>query len=135
MSPKPPHDWMWAEACEMLDRAERLHRQFFKPGPSPNRGPTWEPPVDVIETEETVAVIVALPGVEAAAIEVAIEGDILIVRGLRRLPPAYRHAVLHRLEVPHGRFERRIGLMWDHLKLVQRDLADGCLSLVFRKLV
>ena len=23
-------DWMWSEACEMLVRAERLHREFFK---------------------------------------------------------------------------------------------------------
>ncbi len=135
MTAKPPHDWMWAEACEMLDRAERLHRQFFKPGPAPNRGPTWEPPIDVIETEDSVAVVVALPGVEAAAIEVAIEGDVLIVRGVRRLPAVYRQAALHRLEVPHGQFERRIRLMWDHLKLVRRDLVDGCLSLVFQKLV
>lgn len=133
MSSKSPHERMWAEACEMLDRAERLHRQFFTPAAAASRGPTWEPPVDVLETPEQVAVIVALPGVQPGGIEVAIEGDVLIVRGVRRLSEAYRHAAIHRLELPHGRFEKRIRILWEHLTLERRDLTDGCLSLVFRK--
>ena len=24
-------DWMWSEACEMLARAERMHREVFRP--------------------------------------------------------------------------------------------------------
>ena len=24
-----PARWMWAEACELIDQAERLQRQFF----------------------------------------------------------------------------------------------------------
>ena len=24
-------DWMWSEACEMLARAERMHREIFRP--------------------------------------------------------------------------------------------------------
>ncbi len=24
-------DWMWSEACEMLARAERMHRDLFRP--------------------------------------------------------------------------------------------------------
>ena len=24
-------DWMWSEACEMLARAERMHRELFRP--------------------------------------------------------------------------------------------------------
>ena len=38
--------WMWAEACSMLDQAERLQRQFFDP---PGRGGparAWQPPVE-----------------------------------------------------------------------------------------
>ena len=26
---RDPRAWMWAEACEFLDRADRLQRQFF----------------------------------------------------------------------------------------------------------
>jgi hypothetical protein len=43
---------MWADACEMLARAERLHRQFFEPGrATASRLPVWQPPADVLETE------------------------------------------------------------------------------------
>jgi len=37
--------WMWSEACEMLLRAERLHRQLFALARSFARLPAWEPPV------------------------------------------------------------------------------------------
>ena len=46
--------WMWSEACEMLARAERLHREMFRPVRSDRMVPTWEPPVDVLETEREV---------------------------------------------------------------------------------
>ena len=59
-----PNSWMWSEACDMLARAERLHREFFQPVRSGLRTPSWEPPVDIIETERDVLVLVALPGVD-----------------------------------------------------------------------
>jgi HSP20 family protein len=78
-----PRDWMWSEACEMLARAERLHREFFRPARSATRlpasQPSWEPPVDILETGREVLVLVALPGVDPDRIEVAIEGDDLVV--------------------------------------------------------
>jgi len=63
--------WMWSEACEMLARAERLHRQSFGLRPS-QRTPAWEPPADLLETEREVLVIVSLPGVNIDAVEVSI---------------------------------------------------------------
>src|SRR5271166_4974149 len=97
-------DWMWSEACEMLARAERLHREMFRPVRGSTRMPTWEPPVDVLETEHRVLVLVALPGVEPERVETTIEGADLIVTGSRTLPPELMTAVIHRLELPQGRF-------------------------------
>ena len=39
----------------MLARAERLHREFFRPVRGANRLPAWEPPVDMLETSEAVS--------------------------------------------------------------------------------
>src|SRR3974390_1336711 len=103
-----PRDWMWSEACEMLARAERLHREFFRPAPAAT--PTWEPPVDILETGREVLVLVALPGVDPDRVEVVIEGDDLVVVGLRVVPAELRTAVIHRLELPQGRFARRVRL-------------------------
>jgi HSP20 family molecular chaperone IbpA len=88
----------------------------------------------VVETAKEVAIVVALPGVEPGQIEVAIEGNILRVSGTRTMPASFRSAAIHRLEIPHGRFERRIGLMWDRLRLTRRELVNGCMVLVFEKM-
>src|SRR5260370_21363128 len=80
-----PRFWMWSEAFEMLARAERMHRQFFQPA-SPASPIAWEPPVDVLETDRAVLVLVALPGVDLGEPEAAIESAQLIVSGIRTHP-------------------------------------------------
>ena len=84
-----------------------MHRQVFQPPRGETLGPCWEPPVDVLETEHEVLVFVALPGVDPAGVEARIEDGQLVVSGRRILPPELRRAVIHRLELPQGRFERR----------------------------
>ncbi|MGH6792453.1 MAG: Hsp20/alpha crystallin family protein [Methyloceanibacter sp.] len=121
---------MWAEACALLKEAEQLHRQFFEPSRS---GARWEPPVDVFETERQVMIIAALPGVAPEAVRVEIEGQTLIIAGIRPLPSGGRNANIVRLEIPYGRFERRIALT-SRLRLAERELSNGCLVLTFAKL-
>ncbi|WP_207480037.1 Hsp20/alpha crystallin family protein [Arenibaculum pallidiluteum] len=123
---------MWAEACEMLDRAERLHRQFFTPVASAAH-PVWEPPIDVYETDAEYVLVVALPGVAPGSVEVTIERRTLTVLAERHLPALSGRAAIHRLEIPQGRFERRLELPPVPLELGRRDLVDGCLVLTFLK--
>ena len=126
---------MWADACEMLSRAERLHRQFFEPRRSAASWlPVWQPPADVLETEREVLVIVALPGVDPGAVEAAIEDGALFVAGQRALPPELRAAAIHRMELPQGRFERRVPLPpGRYSAAVRRSFADGCLLVRIEK--
>ena len=128
-----PRDWMWSEACEMLARAERLHREFFRPVRSAMRVPTWEPPVDILETGREVLVLVALPGVDPERIEVAIEGDELVVAGTRVLPSELRTAMIHRLELPQGRFARRVRLPAGRYSDVRRSTMHGCVAITLEK--
>jgi HSP20 family protein len=133
MSYRRPPMWMWAEACELLDRAERLQRQFFRPVSATPQA-AWEPPVDVFETPAAVWIIVALPGVGEDQLEIRLDGGAIVVAGERRLPVQGRAAVLYRLEIPHGRFERRIELPPGRFQLGARKLVDGCLVLSLEKL-
>ena len=129
-----PRDWMWSEALQMLARADRLHREVFNaPGPSRSAAPSWEPPVDVLETEREVLVHVALPGVSADRVEVAIEGDDLVFTGSRVLPAELQTAVIHRLELPQGRFERRVRLPAGAYSGIRCSVADGCLLITLQK--
>jgi HSP20 family protein len=126
-------NWMWSEACEMLARAERLHREFFRPARSVSRLVAWEPPIDILETDSEVLVLVALPGVSAEQVEVAIEGDELTIAGIRALPPEWQTAVIHRLELPQGRFERRLHLPPGAYSSYRRSAADGCLLIALQR--
>ena len=132
MPGRDPKSWMWAEACEMLDQAERLHREFFRPAPRAGRA-AWQPPVDLFETDQELWLVVALPGVPPERVQVRIEGGTVIVAGARPLPPVLRRADVHRLEIPHGHFERRVELPAGQYHLGRRELIDGCLVLELHK--
>src|SRR5580704_7191167 len=124
---------MWSEACEMLARAERLHREFFRPVRSAARLPTWEPPVDILETGRQVLVLVALPGVDPDRVEVAIDGSDLVVAGTRVLPSELRTAMIHRLELPQGHFARRVRLPAGRYDGVRRATVHGCVAISLQK--
>ena len=128
-----PRDWMWTEACALLNRAERLHRQFFEPDLASSQGSRWQPPVDIVETEGEVLIYAALPGVEPESVETVIKSPDIIIGGIRRLPDAARGAAIHRLEIPHGRFERRIRLAAGSLRVARQEIVSGCLVLTLSK--
>ena len=117
----------------MLARAERLHRELFRPARFGSQVPLWEPPVDVIETEQNVLILVALPGVDPERVETVLEESKLVITGSRVLPPELRTATIHRLELPQGRFERRIQLPAGRYAAVHRTTAHGCVLITLEK--
>ncbi len=123
--------FMWGEALQLLGEAERLQKAFFRPAESEQ---SWEPPVDVIESSEALFVHIALPGVPADAIVVGLETDALTVSAVRGFPVTARGARLHRVEIPYGRFFRRVPLPVTRLEPAGRSLIDGVLTLAFRKI-
>ena len=129
MAIRNPPSWMWAEACEMMERAQRLQRQFFGFGRAVATGPRWEPPIDVLAYGNEVRVAVALPGVAAENIEVRTDSGLLIIGATRPLPVTHHATAVHRLEIPYGRFERRIALPEGRYQLLEQAYANGCLVL------
>ena len=119
---------MWADACAAMARAERLHRQFFH-----HSTPYWEAPVDIFETEQVLTILIALPGVELDSIKVTLHSGTLAVTGERPLPSELQNARILRMEIPYGRFERRITLPPVPLHISGRHLANGCLMLQLEK--
>jgi HSP20 family protein len=107
MTVRDPRDWMWDEACALMERAARMQRQFFQPAPS-SSSPGWEPPIEV-------------------------EGNDVVISGFRQLPAVTRNTAIHRLEIPHGRFERRIRLSTAAFAVAQFELERGCLMLRLEK--
>ena len=126
-------NWMWSEALQMLARAERLHRDVFTPAHGSQRGVNWEPPTDVLETADAVLIFVALPGVDAEKVALAIRGGILMISGERILPDELRTAIIHRLELPQGRFERHVPLPAGRYGTPRSGVANGCLVIKLPK--
>jgi HSP20 family protein len=121
---------MWAEACELLEQAQRLQRQFFRVGRAVEAEPRWEPPVDVVAYGNEVQVTVALPGVAAENVEVRVDGNgMLQVIAQRPLPLTRHTTALHRLEIPYGRFERRVALPQGRYEMREQACVNGCLVL------
>ncbi|HEY3800169.1 MAG TPA: Hsp20/alpha crystallin family protein [Caulobacteraceae bacterium] len=125
-------DWMWSEALQMLARAERMHQQLFQPMVR-HAQVCWEPPIDLLETDKEVLVFAALPGVEVGKVGAAIEGGTLVISGHRMLPPQLATATIHRLELPQGRFERRVPLPPGRYDAVTRSESNGCLVISLSK--
>jgi HSP20 family protein len=135
MSRKDSVNWMLSEAIDSLARAERLRLQFFSlQSAVGSREPSWEPPIDVLETDSEFLILVALPGVDLDQVEAVIEDGTLVVSGKRVLPAELRNARIHRLELPQGRFERRIALPRGRYG-VSRFAVNGCVALRLAKSV
>ena len=89
----------------------------------------------MVETDREVLILVALPGVDPDRVEAVIDGGTLMVLGHRGLPPELRDAVIHRLEIPLGRFERRVPLPPGRYEAARRYALHGCLRVTLRKLI
>ena len=137
-------DWdflIWRRANDLLQQAERIHQNFLQIADgaryraSHGRTQSWEPPVNVVETGESVWVISALAGVAADRVDVRLEGHELVIAGERPLPLCCNDAELKTWEIPLGRFERRLRLGGGEgpLSLGEFSLQNGLLIIELRK--
>jgi len=138
------HDWdliIWQRANDLLQQAERIHRNFLQVAAgaryrvSHGRTPSWEPPVNVVETDESLWVISALAGVAVDRVEVRLEGRDLVIAGERPLPKCCHDGELKLWEIPLGRFERRVTLIGGENSLLLENISfqDGLLVIELRK--
>ena len=109
------------------ERLERLAAQH---------GQAWVPPIDVYETEDRYVVTAEVPGLEREQIDVAVQDNRLMIRGLRSVgtpESASRH--YHQVERGHGAFERTFRFA-DPVQEngITADLRDGVLTITLPKM-
>ena len=121
--------WMWADACALVEEAERMHRRFFDLLATPAKSPTWEPPINVFAAGAEIHVAVALPGAEPERVAVHLSPGGLLVEAEVAPAALSARADVVRLEIPYGRVRRQIALPHGRYELLERRLADGCLYL------
>jgi len=123
--------WMWADAVQLLEQAERLQRQFFHT--SGTGAPAWEPPLDIYERSDGLLIEIALPGVAVEDVRLEFADGELVLRAQRRLLQCEGGAQIRRLEIPYGLFERRLLLPHGSWTLTGQEHANGCLRLLFTR--
>lgn len=91
----------------------------------------WTPPVDILEREGSLVLLVDLPGVRKEDIELHIDGDSLSIKGRRERPEATRWV---RMERQAGEFQRafRLGAAISP-ETVQATWREGVLEIVLHR--
>ena len=130
----------WQKAGDLLRQAERIQRNFLQVAvgaqyrAAHGRSRAWEPPVNVIDAEESVWVIAAVPGVAADRVEVRLDGGQLMIAGERPLPKCCAEGEVKIWEMPLGPFERRLVFERPQpLSMGKVSLQDGLLIIELRK--
>jgi len=129
MSAPRRKSWMWAEACALLDEAERRHRRFYELLAGPSTVPVWEPPANIFARGAEVYVTVALPGARTEDVVAQVTPSGLLIETTVP-PPAFEAGVdVVRLEIPYGRMRRSIELPAGSYTLLEHRLERGYLFL------
>lgn len=72
---------------------------------------TWHPPTDVYEQDRRLIVVVEIAGMRDSDIAVVLQGQRLIISGVReRLTK--RDCAYHQLEIPFGEFRTEVTVPW-----------------------
>lgn len=91
---------------------------------------TWEPPVDIYETDDALVLEVELPGVSKDEVSVELHEHTLTLSGERTRKPSVKGGHYYREEGRYGAFQRafRLPTSVDQAK-VQATCKDGVLAL------
>lgn len=73
----------------------------------------WRPALDVYSTDGSFEVVAELAGMRAEDIEVIIEGDVLVIRGVRERASAQRCQSYYEARIPFGPFQAEIAIPFD----------------------
>jgi HSP20 family protein len=98
------------------------------------RGDSWQPDVDIVETESSIVVRAEIAGVRGEDLNVKVDGQILRIAGIRSASDASQVSRLHQMEIACGPFERRlrIPIPFDRDR-VSAHIANGFLTVTLPK--
>jgi HSP20 family protein len=102
---------LYIERDEVTDEVRRLVEAIWRDFEPGQTAAECSPPLDVLETDHAIEVLMDLPGVPREDIHVVFANNVLIIAG-RKLPPACDHseAAFHLAERAFGRFARAVSL-------------------------
>jgi HSP20 family protein len=116
----------WGNLSDVQSEVNRLFDSFFgRPSMVQATERVWAPLADMSETKDDLYISFELPGIREKDVSVSITGDVLTVKGERKLERDLQDEGYHRLERVYGKFERSMPLpipvQADKVKATYRD--------------
>lgn len=73
-------------------------------------GAVWQPAVDIRETNDGLEVLVEAAGIDAKDVDISVHGEVLTIKGERKVPEAVEKTHTHLAERSYGKFGRSFRL-------------------------
>jgi len=95
---------------------------------------SWEPPIDAFENENEIIVEAEIPGANQKDIEIRLEDNLLVIKGVRNMDENASQGNFYRMERMYGNFIRTITLpdLVDKNNITAR-YQNGVLSVIMPK--
>lgn len=117
----------WDPFIDLVTLQEKLNRLFESnliksryDEEEPGSG-VWAPPVDILETPESIVLIVELPGLDKKSIHVEVKENVITLKGERKFVKGIKEEQYHRIERYYGKFIRSFNLP----SSVEKDKAEA----------
>jgi HSP20 family protein len=129
----------WEPFRDLLSTQDRFNRIFHDAFTNMLGGEelgtrTWNPVVDVYETDHDVVLKAEVPGIDPKDLEVRIEDGTLYLKGERKRESEVKQENYHRVERSYGAFTRTFSLPTSaNPDDVKADYKDGVLTLKIAK--
>lgn len=126
------------EARELADDVRELFEDLASHLPHEQRAYSGEchPTLDVLETDESVEVVVDVSGIPAGALRVLFRAGVLLIAGEKAPPRVGGDHTFHLVEREFGRFARAVRLSGAfNVGAAQASVTEGELTVVLPKLV
>ena len=118
------------ELAAMQDRMARLFGDVYLRDEDTGFRGSWNPPVDIFETENHALVLKAeLPGMTREGIEITVENGTLVLKGQKKFDTEVKEEHYRRIERSYGQFHRSFTLPNTvDMSKVAADFKNGILT-------
>ena len=99
-----------SEIGEFADEVRRIFRELGRGYTADSLAGECAPPLDVFETDDTLEIIVDLPGTDAGGVRLLGKGDSVLIAGEKAARKVRGESSFHLVERGYGRFARVVRL-------------------------
>ena len=97
-----------SHTAEFADDLRRLTHELDRESAAGGLNGECSPPLDVYETDDTLEIVMDLPGVDASSVRVATKGDAVLIAGLKPPRRGRGESSFHLVERGYGRLVERL---------------------------